>query len=121
MDASPDVMEVLRLLLNLRDLDELGDIALLDLARDARLETLDRGKILKADEHLDRHVYLVDGEVDLFAEGKTMQTVSAGTERALLPIFRIHTRGLAARCVKPARLLSLNEATFERYVQTIRP
>ena len=121
METSPDVMEVLRLLLDLRDLDEMGDVALLDLARDARIETLHSGQALHADEHLERHVYLVEGEVDLVADGRTMHTVTAGTERALSPVFRIHTSGLSARCVSSARLLSLDEATFGRYTATIRP
>ena len=120
METSPDVIELLRVLLDLRDLDEMGDVALLDLARDARFETLTRGQILQADEHLDRHVYLVEGEVELVADGKTMQTVTAGTERALLPVFRVHTHGLGARSVNTARLLSLNEATFGRYAASIR-
>ena len=64
---------------------------------------------------------LLKVEVELFADGKVMQTITAGTERALLPIFRIHTRGLGARSAGSARLLSLNEATFERYTATLRP
>lgn len=120
METSPDVMDVLRLLLDLRDLDEMGDVALLDLAQDARIEALGRGQILHADEHLDRHVYLVEGEVELVSEGKIMQTVTAGSERALLPVFRVHTHGLGARCTGSARLLSLNQATFERYAATLR-
>jgi HD-like signal output (HDOD) protein len=59
--------------------------------------------------------------VELVADGKTMPTVTAGTERALLPVFRVHTSGLGARCISAARLLSLNEATFERYAATLRP
>lgn len=121
METSPDVMDVLRLLLDLRDLDEMGDVALLDLSQDARIETLDSGKVLHADEHLDRHVYLVEGQVELFADDKIMQQITAGTERALLPIFRIHTKGLGARSAGSAQLLSLNEATFERYTATLRP
>ena len=121
METSPDVMDVLRMLLDLRDLDEMGDVALLDLSRDARIETLNKSQVLHADEHLDRHVYLVEGEVELVSEGKVMQTIKAGTDRALLPIFRIHTSGLGARCAGKARLLSLNEATFEHYAATLRP
>lgn len=121
MDVSSDVLEVLQLLLKLRDLDELGDVALLDLARDARIDVLRKGEILLADEHLDRHVYLIEGEVALIADGKKMQSITAGTERALLPLFRVHTHGFTARCVREARVLSLNEATFERYTATIRP
>jgi len=121
MNVSPDVVEVLKVLLNLRDLDDLGDVALLDLARDARLEKLKKGQTLQAGECLDRHVYLIEGEVELVADGRAIQTVKAGTDRALLPVFRIHTRGLEARCVDAARLLTLDEATFGRYASTIRP
>ena len=121
MNVSPDVVEVLKVLLNLRDLDDLGDVALLDLARDARLETLKKGQTLQAAHCLDRHVYLIEGEVGLVADGRTIQTVKAGTERALLPVFRIHTEGLQARCVRAAQLLTLDEATFGRYASTIRP
>jgi HD-like signal output (HDOD) protein len=114
-------MEVLKVLLGLRDLDDLGDVALLDLARDARLEKLNKGQTLQAGKCLDRHVYLIDGEVELVVDGRTMQTIKAGTDRALLPVFRIHTQGLEARCVDAARLLTLDEATFGRYASTIRP
>jgi HD-like signal output (HDOD) protein len=114
-------MEVLKLLLNLRDLDDLGDVALLDLARDASVEELNNGQALQAAECLDRHVYLIEGEVDLVADGRTMQSVKAGTDRALLPVFRVHTQGLEARCVDAARLLTLDEAKFARYASTIRP
>lgn len=121
MNVSPDVMEVLKVLLGLRDLDDLGDVALLDLARDARLEKLKKGQTLQAGTCVDRHVYLIEGEVELIADGRTMQTVKVDTDRALLPVFRIHTQGLEARCVDAARLLTLDEATFRRYVSTIRP
>ena len=121
MEQSPDIMDLLRMLLDLRDLDGMGDVALLDLARDARIETLQAGQVLHADEHLERHVYLVEGEVELFADGRTLHAVTAGSERALLPIFRIHTHGLGARTATAARLLSLNEATFEHYAATLKP
>jgi putative nucleotidyltransferase with HDIG domain len=121
MNVSPDVVEVLKVLLNLSDLDDLGDVALLDLARDARLERLKKGQTLQAGKCLDRHVYLIEGEVELVADGRTMQTVKAGTDRARLPVFRIHTPGLEARCVAAARLLTLDEAKFGRYASTIRP
>ena len=121
MNVSPDVVEVLKVLLNLSDLDDLGDVALLDLARDARLDRLKKGQALQAGKCLDRHVYLIEGEVELVADGRTLQTVKAGTDRALLPVFRIHTQGLEARCVDAARLLTLDEATFGRYASTIRP
>ncbi|MEN8761938.1 MAG: HDOD domain-containing protein [Thiogranum sp.] len=121
MNVSPDLMGVLKVLLRLRDLDDLGDVALLDLARDAKFEKLRKGQTLQAGRCLDRHVYLTEGEVELMADGRTIQSIKAGTDRALLPVFRIHTEGLEARCVNAARLLTLDEATFGRYASTLRP
>jgi HD-like signal output (HDOD) protein len=120
MELSPDLLDILPLLLNLHDLDELGDVALLDLARDARIEELNRGATLRADQHHDRNLYLIEGEVVLVVDGKTMHTITAGTDRALSPLFRVRTHGLEARCASSVRLLSLDEATFTRYAATIK-
>lgn len=120
MNTSNDLLEILKLLLDLRDLDEMGDVALLDLARDARIETLRPGALLSLDDHRDRHLYLIGGEVELQAEGRSMQRVQAGTERARGALFRIRTHGLAARALDNATLLSLEQATFERHAAGIR-
>jgi HD-like signal output (HDOD) protein len=120
MEMTDSLQEVLRLLLDLQDLDEMGDVALLDLARDARRETLRAGESLSADAHLDRHVYLVEGEVELLAGGRIMHRVEAGTERARAPLFRVRTHGLVARPLGQATLLSLDQATFESYRSTLR-
>lgn len=112
---------LLKFLLGLPDLDGLGSVALLDLAKDARAEFLKKGESLHADEHMDRHLYLVQGEVELVADDQVLQVVKAGTERARLSLFRIHTHGLEARCLKATSLLSLNETTYERYISTIKP
>lgn len=119
MAVSQDLQEILKLLLNLRDLDEMGDVALIDLAGDARIETLRRKESLSIDDHLDRHLYLIDGEVELKAADRVMQRVEAGTDRARTPLFRVRTRGLAAHALGKATLLSLNQATFERYAKDI--
>ena len=120
MDFSPDVLDVLQVLLKLRDLDELGDVALLDLAGDSRIEVLNNGETLRADQYLGRHIYLIEGVMDLIADGKRLHTVTAGTERALSPLFRVRTQGLEARCARTARILSLDQATFMRYALTIK-
>jgi HD-like signal output (HDOD) protein len=120
MSTSNDLLQILKLLLDLRDLDEMGDVALLDLARDARIETLSPGELLSIDDHLDRHLYLIGGEVELQAEGRSMHRVQAGTKRACVPLFRIRTHGLAARALDKATLLSLEQATFERHAANIR-
>jgi len=77
MKVSPDVMEVLKLLLKLSDLDDLGDVALLDLAQDARLEKLERGQTLQAGKCLDRHALLIqaDRRKDLNQDAELLEQV----------------------------------------------
>lgn len=116
-----DVEDLLKLLLGRRDLQGLGDMALLDLTRDAQIKSLEKGGTLKADKINGRHLYLIEGEVELVAQGKSMHCVKADTERAQLPLFRVRTPGLAARCISKARLLSLNEKTLEQYIENIKP
>lgn len=112
---------LLKFLLGIPDFDGLGSVALLDLAKDARAEFLKKGESLFADEHMDRHLYLVEGEVELVANEQVLQVIKGGSDRAKQTLFRVHTHGLEARCTKAASLLSLNEETFERYIATIKP
>ncbi|MFO8025731.1 HDOD domain-containing protein [Thiohalophilus sp.] len=111
-----DEKTVVKLLLSLDDLVDVGDVGLLDIARSARIQRLHKGKKLLADEHLDRHVYLIEGEVKLLAENKPMGMVSEGTDRAKLSLFRVHTHGLYAVCTRNSILLSLDENTYKKYV-----
>ncbi|MDZ7805298.1 HDOD domain-containing protein [Thiohalophilus sp.] len=111
-----DEKTVVRLLLSLDDLDGVGDVGLLDIARSARIEHLYKGEKLSADEHLDRHVYLIEGEVKLLSENKLMGQVSEGTKRAKLSLFRVHTHGLYALSIRDSILLSLDESTYKNYV-----
>lgn len=112
---------LLKFLLGLPELEELGSVALLDLAKDARAEFLKKDESIFADEHMDRHLYLVEGEVELVANDQVLQVINAGSDRAKQTLFRVHTHGLEAHCLKPTSLLSLNETTFERYISTIQP
>lgn len=112
---------LLKFLLGLPDLEELGSVALLDLAKDARAEFLKEGESLFADEHMERHLYLVDGEVELVANDQILQVLKGGSERAKQSLFRVHTHGLEAHCLKAASLLSLNEETYDRYISSIKP
>lgn len=114
-------MGLLKFLLALPELEELGSVALLELSKDAQAVFLKKGESLFADEHLERHLYLVNGEIELVAGDKVLQTIIEGSERAKLTVFRIHTHGLEARCIKDASFLSLNEATFEKYIASIKP
>ncbi len=106
---------LLKFLLTLPDTRELGSVALLELAKDARAEFLKKGDILHADEHMDRNLYLVEGEIELVADDQVLQVISGGSDRAHQPLFRVHTHGLHGVCNKPCSFLSLNEATLERY------
>ena len=112
---------LLKFLLGLPDLEGLGSVALLDLAKDARAEFLKKGETLHADEHMDRHLYLVEGELELVSDEQVLQVIKSGTERAKQSLFRIHTHGLEARSLTKVSLLSLNESTYEKYISTIKP
>ena len=112
---------LLKFLLGLPDLDGLGSVALLELAKDARAEFLKKGESLFADEHMERHLYLVEGEVELIANDQILQVIKGGSERAKQSLFRVHTHGLEARCLKNTSLLSLNEETYDRYISSIKP
>ncbi len=112
---------LLKFLLGLPDLEELGSVALLDLAKDARAEFLKEGESLHADEHMERHLYLVEGEIELISNDQVLQVIKGGSDRAKQSLFRVHTHGLEAHCLKAASLLSLNETTYERYISSIKP
>ena len=116
-----DQVEMVQRLLQLSDLKQLGDVALLELANTAQIKSLSKGKSIAVEQQGNRHVYLISGEIELSAGGKDMQHIVAGTDRALLPLFRVHTRGLVAKCLTPVQLLSLDEATVNRHVASIRP
>ncbi|MDH5601739.1 MAG: HDOD domain-containing protein [Gammaproteobacteria bacterium] len=112
---------LLKFLLGLPELEDLGSVALLNLAKDARAEFLKKGDSLFADEHMDRHFYLVEGEVELVANEQVLQVIKSGSERAKQSLFRVHTHGLEARSLTAASFLSLNEETYERYIASIKP
>ncbi|MBI1423020.1 MAG: HDOD domain-containing protein [Gammaproteobacteria bacterium] len=121
MTSDENQIEIVQRLLQLGDLKSLGNIALLEIAKTAQLIALAKGKSLLADEQLSYHLYLISGEIELGANGKIMQTFDAGSERARLPLFRVHTHGLTAKALSPVRLLSLDESIVNRYVATIKP
>lgn len=112
---------LLKYLLGLPDLKGWGTVALLDLAKDARTEIINEGDLLHADEYMDRHLYLVEGEVELVSDDQVLQVIKADSERAKQTLFRIHTHGLAARCIKKAHFLSLNEETYDQYQSSLQP
>ncbi|MFO7602402.1 MAG: hypothetical protein R6X06_01155 [Gammaproteobacteria bacterium] len=58
-------LKIVETLLTLSDLQGIGDIALLDLAQNSRIETYASGSVLLADEHTDRRLYLLTGSVTL--------------------------------------------------------
>ncbi len=112
---------LLKFLLGLPDLKDWGTVALLDLAKDARAEFIEQNESLYADEHMDRLLYLVTGEIELISDDQVLQVIKAGSDRAKQSLFRIHTHGLEAHCIKKSSLLSLNETTYEQYISSIEP
>ena len=121
MTNEVDQVKIVQTLLQLGDLKHLGNIALLEIANTAQVKQLRKGEILSAEQHLNHHLYLITGEIELSANGKDMQHIAAGDERALAPLFRVHTHGLVAKCLSPVQLLLLDEEVVTRYVATIRP
>lgn len=112
---------LLKFLLGLPDLKDWGTVALLDLAKDAKAEFVEKDESVYADEHMDRLLYLVTGEIELVSDGRVLQVIKADSERASQSLFRIHTHGLEAHCIKKSSLLSLNETIFEQYASSIEP
>ena len=120
--TTPDSdIKIVERLLALQELKGVGDIALLDLTHHSRIEKFASGTVLQADGFADQRLYLVSGSVILSVDNKVVQTVEAGSERALLPLFRVRTHGLVGRCQSTVELLSVDEATFERYITIIQP
>lgn len=112
---------LLKFLLGLPELKDMGTVALLDISKDANAEFLKQGEALSADSHTDRNLYLVEGELELVADDKIMQVIKAGSERAKEPLFRVHTHTLQALALKPSSLLSLSEAKIEKYLADVKP
>lgn len=112
---------LLKFLLGLPDLEDLGSVALLDLAKDARAAFFKEGESIYADEYMGRHLYLVEGEVELVTGDQVLQVIKAGSDRAKQSLFRVHTHGLEGRCLKPVSLLSLNEETYDRCTAALKP
>lgn len=112
---------LLKFLLGIPDLKDWGTVALLDLAKDAGAKFVEQGDSLYADEYMGKLLYLVAGEIELVSDDQVLQVIKAGSERAQHSLFRVHTYGLQARCLKKSSLLSLNETTFEQYMSSLEP
>lgn len=121
MTATDNETKIVEKLLALKELSDIGDIALLDLTHHARLEKFPAGTILRADGYAGRRLYLVDGSVSISVDDKPVQAIEAGSDRALLPLFRVRTHGLIGRCQSTVEILSVDETVFERYVKIIQP
>ena len=117
--STPDgELKIVEKLLALHELESIGDVALLNLAHNTRIEKYPPATILRANEHLDRRLYLLNGSVDLVADNKIIQSLDANSERAATPLFRIHTPGLTAVCHGVGEFLSVDDSVFEYYVGT---
>lgn len=121
MSASNSELRIVETLLALHELKGVGDVTLVDLAQNSRIEKYPSASALRADGHVDRRLYLISGIVAIKVDGKVLHTIEAGTERASLPLFRVKTHGLMGICQSAVELLSIEEETFERHIAVISP
>ncbi len=121
MTTAGSDIKILERLLGLQVLAGIGDVALIDLAQHSRTESFAAGSVLRAESYAGQRLYLVSGRITLSLDNKVLQQVEAGSDRALLPVFRVRTHGLLGQCQSTVELLSIDEATFDRYAKIAPP
>lgn len=118
--STPDgELKIVEKLLALHELEGIGDVALLNLAHNTRIEKFPPATVLRASEHQDRRLYLLEGVIELVADNKTIQSIDASSARAATPLFRIHTPGLTAICHGVVTFLSIDDSVFEYYAGAV--
>jgi HD-like signal output (HDOD) protein len=110
----------IRLLLALEDFSTMPDVALLDIAGHAQLLQIAGGKKLAEGDLQDKHLYLLEGEVQVASGKGTAATIAAGSERARAALYRLYTPGLRITCTRPSRLLQIDSTVFRKYYTGVR-
>ena len=121
MTAPANELKIVKKLLALPELQGIGDIALLDLAQHSSLIKYPPGTTLPASERQDKRLFLLEGTVELEADNKSVQVITAGSERAATPLFRVHTPGLIAICRSMVEFLSIDESVMQHYIDSLKP
>jgi len=104
--------------LELSDFNELSDIALIDLASNAEILLVKKGKALNAKDTCHKKLYLLEGQVKLHGVEISDNLITHKTDRAQHAIFRFHSPGLNAKCLKDSVLLCVDSKTVHKYVDT---
>lgn len=105
----------LKVLLNINEFKDLDDVALVELAENARVDDFQQGDRLVAEKLADKVVYLLSGTLEVQTTGGVHQTLEATSARAQTPVFMSSTPGHYARCSSATRVLLLDKAPIEKY------
>ncbi len=106
-------------LLDFKDFKSLSDVALIDIASNAEIVLIKKGKSLNAKDTEQQKLFLLNGSIELRGIDISDTTIKENTERAQQAVFRFHSPGLTARCVVDSTLLSIDSKTLTKYIETI--
>ncbi len=107
-------------LLAINDFNSLGDVALIDIASNSEIVLSKKGKTFNAQDTASTKLYLLEGEMEVRGIEISDKTILENTKRAQQPVFRFHSPGLDATCLKDCVLLSIVTQTVNKYVETIK-
>jgi len=102
-------------LLSFSDFKDLDDTALIDVAKNAMLNSYQPDERLIAEKTDSVDLYLLKGAVDLQTTGGVQQVISAESERAQSPIFFSNTPGHYARCTLPSKIIQIEKKISQKY------
>ncbi len=105
-------------LLAINDFNSLGDVALIDIASNSEIVLSKKGKKFNAQDTEKNKLYLLEGEMEVHGIEISDNTILENTKRAQQPVFRFHSPGLDAICLKDCVLLSIVSKTVNKYVET---
>lgn len=71
---------------------------------------------LPAEDYSNTYCYLADGEVELLEHGRHIQTISAHTERASQPLFRVQLPGIMATSHGNSTIICIDREAIASYV-----
>ncbi len=107
-----------KILLDFKNFNSLSDVALIDIATNAEIVLIKKGKNLNAKDTKQQKLFLLKGSIALQGLDISDITIKENTERAQQAVFRFHSPGLTARCVVDSTLLSIDSKTLTKYLDT---
>lgn len=102
-------------LLNFSDFKDLDDSSIIDIAKNAMLNSYQPEERIIAEKTTNVELYLLSGVLDLQTTGGGQQSIAAESERAQTPIFYTNTPGHYARCTLPCRIIQIEKSITEKY------